>query len=147
MPCTKTRLSLLAAAAIAFAAPIPASPAQAVDTPPGSDATVLVKNHNSLDVQIFAVTECGKRFELGTVNRNSERSLALPERLLDEATPFRLKIYSLARALQAEYRPKQLAAVKTQPLSPAVGEEIQLNIRSPLVASFIDRGQGQVSPK
>jgi hypothetical protein len=134
---TTNRRSLLVAAAIAALAMIPAG---ASATPDNPDATVLVRNYNSLDVQVFAVTEAGKRFELGTVNRGAERSFVLPDRLMEGGMPFRLKIYSLARATPASVIDNHVAGVKTQLLSPTDGEQILLNVKSPLITSFIDRG-------
>ncbi len=130
----------------ALAATLATAPASATsqpvtpDNPPDADATVVVRNYNSLDVQVFAVTEEGKRYELGTVHRASERTLEIPEGLVANSTPFRLKIYSIARAMPASVVDNHVAGVKTQVLEIADGDEIQLTVKSPLVASFIDRG-------
>ena len=108
-----------------------------------TDATntqIVIRNYNSLDVQIFAVTEGGKRYELGTVKRGAERSFDGPERLVESGVEFRLKIYSLARAVPPSVIDNHVAGVKTQPLSMTVGEELRIMVRSPLVSSFVERG-------
>jgi hypothetical protein len=74
------------------------------------------------------------------VNCGSERSFSIPKNLVDSGVEFRLKIYSLARAVPASFVNNYVAAVKTQPLSVTEGEEVRLMVKDPLVASFIERG-------
>jgi hypothetical protein len=136
----KTRYSLLVAAAAAVLLTVPASASVTFDNPRDVETTVVVRNYNSLDVQVFAVTESGKRFELGTVNQGAERTFALPGRLTNSDQPFQLKVYSLARAVPPSLIDNHVAGVKSRLLSPKDGDQIVLNIRTPLVESFIDRG-------
>jgi hypothetical protein len=77
---------------------------------------------------------------LGTVNRSSERTFDVPACLIDSGVEFRLKIYSLARAVPASVVDNHVAGVKTQPLTMTEGEEIRLVVKSPLATSFIERG-------
>lgn len=136
----KTRYSLLVAAAAAVFLAVPASASVANDNPRDVDATVVVRNHNLLDVQVFAVTESGKRFELGTVNQGAERTFALPSRLMDTNQPFRLRIYSVTKAVPPSLNYNQIAGVRTKLLSLTDGQKLTLNVRSPLVDSFTDSG-------
>jgi len=136
----KTRHSVLVAAAAAVLLAVPASASVTIDNPRDTDATIVIRNYNSLDVQVFAVTESGKRFELGIVNRGKEREFALPDRLKDTNQPFRLRIYSVARAVPPSLIDNHVAAVRTKLFSLADGEKLMLNVRSPLIDSFVDRG-------
>ena len=145
MQTAKARLPLLAAAIISMMAAMPANAAVPTDEetirkPDATETQVTIRNYNSLDVQIFAVTEAGKRYRLGTVNRSSERSFSVPDCLVDSGIEFRLKIYSLARAVPASVVDNHVAGVKTQPLTVTEGEEIRLMVKSPLLSSFIERG-------
>ncbi len=135
----KNRQTLLIAAAIAVLAAVPASASVTPLDPVVTDATVVVRNFNSRDVRVFAVTETGERFELGTVQRSSKRSFKVPDRLLNANEPFVLKIYSLERPMPPSIIDNVVAGVKTQLLSPTNGEEITLTLRIPLTESFIDR--------
>ena len=144
MSSRRAGLSMLAAAAMLLAAaPASAGPA---DTPAdtlgpqqgSSVATVTVNNFNILDVEIYAVTEEGLRFPLGTVNRSSKRNLALPDKILDGTTEFRLKIYSI----QPEYRPsayvRYAGAVKTAVLYGTAETSISLVVGDPLTDSYVN---------
>lgn len=143
---TKAHRTLLAAAVIAVFAAMPAGATATpnrgvVSVEPGRPiAAIVVRNYNSLDVQVFAVTAAGKRFELGRVNRDSERTFELPNRIVENNSEFRLKVYSLARGVPTSVIDNQLEAVKTQLLSPSASDEIVLTVKSPLLASFIDYG-------
>lgn len=144
MHTNKARLSMLAAALILLAAvpataAVPGSARDAADQPQGgSTATVVVSNFNTLDVEIYAVTEEGRKFPLGVVNRVSSRSLALPNRLADGTTQFRLKIYSVQPSqVHSAYR-KYLKGVKTAALAVEQGSTISLMVGDPLTDSFIN---------
>jgi len=141
---TKARLSMLAAAllllvAVPASAAIPGVAPDAADQPQGSPtATVTVSNFNTLDVEIYAVTEEGRKFPLGVVNRVSNRTLALPDQLADGATQFRLKIYSVQPShVHSAYR-KYLKGVKTAALAVSQGSTIALMVGDPLTDSFIN---------
>lgn len=136
----KARHSLLVVAAAAVLMTLPASASVTFDDPPKTEVTVVVRNFNTLDIEIVAVTESGKRFEVGTVTRGAKRTLALPNRLMASDQPFRLKIYSVASAVPPSIIDNRVAGVRTKLLSPADGEEILLNVRSPLIDSHLDRG-------
>jgi hypothetical protein len=135
----KFHQALLVAAAIAVLAAVPASASVTPPNPAVSEATVVVRNFNSRDVRVVAVTETGKRFELGTVQRSSKRAFKVPDRLLNENEPFVLKVYSLERPTPPSIIDHVVSGVRTQLLSPKNGEEITLNLRIPLTESFIDR--------
>jgi hypothetical protein len=145
MQTAKARLPVIAAAIISMIAATPANAAVPADKDPirkpdATETQVVIRNYNSLDVQIVAVTEAGKRYRLGTVNRSSERTFDVPDCLIDSGVEFRLKIYSLARAVPASVVDNHVAGVKTQPLTMTEGEEIRLVVKSPLATSFIERG-------
>ncbi len=145
MQTAKARLQVIAAAIISMIAATPANAAVPADKDPirkpdATETQVVIRNYNSLDVQIVAVTEAGKRYRLGTVNRNSERTFDVPDCLVDSGVEFRLKIYLLARAVPASVVDDHVAGVKTQPLTMTEGEEIRLVVKSPLATSFIERG-------
>ena len=144
MHLNKARLSTLAAAllflaAVPATATTPGSAPDQPDRPQGSPtATVVVNNFNTLDVEIYAVTEEGRKFALGVVNRVSSRSLALPDRLADGTTQFRLKIYSVQPShVHSAYR-KYLRGVKTAALAVGQGSTISLMVGDPLTDSFIN---------
>jgi hypothetical protein len=112
-----------------------------LDTPQAREATVVVRNtDNWLRVEVYAVTEAGRRFHLGVVNRASVRTFKLPDPLADGSTQFRLKVYSLRPPDPASALQVYLEGVKTRPLSMTEGETIMLTVASPLTRSFIDRG-------
>lgn len=145
MHTAKARLPVVAAAIISMIAATPANAAPTTDKDPirmpdATETQVVIRNYNSLDVQIVAVTEAGKRYRLGTVNRSSERSFEVPDCLIGTGVEFRLKIYSLARAVPPSVVENHVAGVKTQPLTMTEGEEIRLVVKSPLATSFIERG-------
>jgi hypothetical protein len=60
---------LLSAPAIAAT---PVDVGEGTDRPQGSNATVMVNNCNTLDVEIFAETEGGQRSRIGTVRRTTD---------------------------------------------------------------------------
>ncbi len=140
----KARLSMLAAALL-FLAAVPATAAVTGDAPDAPDrpqgsptATVAVNNFNTLDVEIYAVTEEGRKYPLGVVNRVSSRTLALPDPLADGSTQFRLKIYSVQPSqVHSAYR-KYLRGVKTGVLAVGEGSTISLMVGDPLTDSFIN---------
>jgi len=141
------RIPVLAAAAFAvFGATPAASQSQDVIAssalPRQVDKTVVVRNHNSLDVEIVAVTEAGRRFPLGAVNHGSGRTFVLPRALSESGNSFRLKIYSIAPKVGPSITTRYLGAVKTQLLSPSSTGSIVLQVQSPLASTFIDRGPG-----
>ena len=57
----------------------------------------MVRNHNSLDVDVVAVTEAGRRFLLGSVRHGAGRTFFLPPAVTDGNSRFRLKVYSIDR--------------------------------------------------
>ena len=142
---SKYRIPLVAAAALALVGATPTGhhpssfPDNPTDTPQSSETTIVVRNHNSLDVEVVAVTEAGKRFRLGSVNRGAARTFELPECVEESNQQFRLKVYSIDRPAAPSIVNHYLDAVKTQLLSSSVGGEIVLQVHSPLSDSFIDR--------
>jgi hypothetical protein len=138
-------IPVIAAAALAVVGATPTGHSDAVFadnpevTPQRITATVFVRNHNSLDVEVVAVTEAGRRFRLGSVYSGAGREFELPADVCDGSDPFRLKVYSIGRKVGPSVANHYLEAVKTQPLSPNSGE-IVLQVHSPLSASFIERG-------
>jgi len=132
------------ALAVVGATPTGSTPAVSDDNPEHvqqqDQTTVLVRNHNSLDVEVVAVTERGRRFRLGAVFSGAGRSFDLPRDLCQGNDPFRLKVYSIGRKVGPSVVNHYLEAIKTQPLSPNAGGEIVLQVQSPLSDSYIDRG-------
>lgn len=137
---TTTHQALLAVTAVAMLLTMPVAASEPSDAPPNPDATVLVRNNNYLDVQIFAVTEAGKRFELGTVTHGRERTFPLPNQLLENNEQFRLKICTLSRGMPTSIIDNHVAAVKTQPLALNPDAQISLTVASRLKNSYVDRG-------
>ena len=139
------RVPVIAAAALAVvgATPTARSDHAAGDgilaTPQRISTTVVVRNHNPLDIEVVAVTESGRRYELGSVHSGAGRAFDLPRDVCESSDPFRLKIYSIGRKVGPSVVNRYLEAVKTNPLSPDTGGEIVLQVLSPLSASFIDR--------
>ena len=109
-------------------------------TPQRVPTSVVVRNHNPLDVEVVAVTEAGRRFRLGSVQSGTRRTFDLPRGLCERGDLYRLKVYSIARKLGPSVANRYLDAVKTQPLSVDTDGDIVLQVHSPLSASFIDRG-------
>ena len=144
----KHRFSIpaVAAAALVVVGATPAINTNPIDpdhpqiTQQQSAATIVVRNHNSLDIEVVAVTEAGRRYPLGAVNAGAGRAFSLPEALLEGQEQYRLKVYSIGRKMGATVTNHYLEAVKTQLLSPRSGDEIVLQVHSPLSSSFIDRG-------
>ncbi len=97
MLANRFRFSLRAAASMTvlgvlpLGAAIPTFGTEVPDAPKDTEATVVVYNHNSLDVVIYAVSQDGKRFRLGIVQRTSDHALTLPMQLADGNTEFRLR--------------------------------------------------------
>jgi hypothetical protein len=120
-----------------LSAAIPTGLTETPGAPTDSEATVVVCNHNSLDVVVYAVSEAGRGFRLGIVQRTSDQTLTLPEQLADGSTEFRLRIYSLRPSLAASATRGYLQAVKTNPLSARAGDKIMLYVMRPLAESFI----------
>lgn len=102
--------------------------------------SLLVHNHNSLDVEVVAMSEPGRRFRLGVVNRGGGRTFALPEGLSEGGAPFRVKVYSIARKIGPSVFDHYLQAVMTQPLSAAGAGPIVLHVKCPLTDSFVESG-------
>ncbi len=109
-------------------------------TPQPVPTTVTINNHNSLNVEVVAVTESGRRFRLGSVRRGAERTFDLPDCVCEGTGLFRLKIYTVGRKLGPSWLEYPLEAVKTRPISPATGGDLVLQVQSPLSDSFIDHG-------
>ncbi len=139
----RIRFSLGAAALLAVLGPLPLGAAVPTDrtetpeAPKNNEATVLVCNHNTLDVVVYAVSEAGKRFRLGTVRGSSNHAMTLPRQLADGSTQFRLRIYSLRPSQAASAARGYLQAVKTNPLAASGGDKIMLYVMRPLTESFI----------
>lgn len=140
------RVPVMATAALAVVGATPAGQTLSIDSDNAlvhrqrAEVTVLVRNHNSLDVEVVAVTEAGRRFRLGTVHRGVRRTFVLPRDVTDRNSQFRLKVYSIGRRIGPSLVNHYLEAVKTQPLSAGAGGEIVLQVQSPLASSFVDRG-------
>ncbi len=143
---SKFRLPVVAAAALAVVGATPTGPAvpshpdNPADTPNSSEATVLVRNQNSSDVDVVAVTETGRRFLLGAVRQGAGRTFVLPRAVTDGSCRFRLKVFSIDRLMGPSSVNQYVDAAKTQPLSVQAGGEIVLQVQNPLANSFIDRG-------
>jgi len=143
MLASKARMPVVAAAFLALLAAMPASaavptdPGDALDTPQGtSHATVEILNDHWTDVEVYAVTEAGRRYRLGFVSSSSMQNFQLPRWLVDARTPFRIKVYSFehrAGSALAHY----LEGVKTRVLTPNAGEEITIWLTSNLSESAI----------
>lgn len=143
---SKFRISMVAAAALAVVGATPTGqsesnyPDNVAVTRRHTEATVLVRNHNSLDVEVVAVTEVGRRFQLGSVRRGSGRTFVLPRGVTDNSNQYRLKVYTIGQQGGPSLVNRYVDAVKTQLLSSSVGGELVLQVHSPLANSFIDRG-------
>ena len=143
MHASKARIPMVAAAFLALlvvmpaGAAVPTDPGDALDTPQGtSQAIVEIRNDNSRDVEVYAVTEAGRRYRLGFVSPSSTRTLQLPHQIVDARTPFRIKVYSFehrAGSALAHY----LEGVKTRVLTPNAGEEITLWLTRNLTESAL----------
>lgn len=99
-------------------------------------ATVTIDNRNTLEVVVYAVTAEGTRYRLGSVQSKSTADLALPAKLADGATPFRIKVSTYERG---PYSPIPIArdAVKTQPMVASAGETIVFLVQPHLTDSHI----------
>jgi hypothetical protein len=139
-------IPVIAAAALAVVAATPTGYSDSAltgcpkTTPQRVPTTVLIRNHNPLDVEVFAVTEAGRRYRLGSVQSGAGRTFDLPRGLCECGDLYRLKVYSIARNVGPSLANRYLDAVKTQPLSVDRDGEIVLQVQRPLSASFIDRG-------
>jgi len=103
----------------------------------GADqATVTINNRNTLEVVVYAVTDEGVRYRLGSVHSKSTADLTLPAKLADGATQFRIKVSTYERGL---YSPIPVArdAVKTQPMVVSAGETIVFLVQPHLTDSHI----------
>jgi len=140
------RIPVIASAALAVVGAAPAGhsvsdhPNNPADVPQQAEATVLVRNHNPLDVEVVAVTDAGRRFRLGEVNGDAGGTFVLPQTLTDGSGQFRLKVYSLETRVGSFLVNRYLEAVNTQPLSVSPGSAIVLQVVSPLRNSFVDGG-------
>ena len=140
---SKFRFPMVAAAALAVVGATPTGQSASLypDNPDATpQKTVLVSNHNSLDVEVVAVTEAGRRFRLGAVRRGAGRTFTLPRGVTDNSSRFRLKVYSIGQKVGPSLVNHYVDAVKTQLLSSSVEGELVLQVHSPLANSFIDRG-------
>ena len=144
MLASKARIPMVAAAFLALLAAMPAS--AAVPTDPGnaldtarqgtSHATIEIRNDNSRDVEVYAVTEAGQRNLLGFVRPSSARTFQLPHRLVDAGTPFRIKVYSFEHIARSAL-PVYLEGVKTRVLTANAGEKVTIRLGNPLLQSAI----------
>lgn len=138
-------IPLAMAAALLFTPVADRSPA--VGAPGISDASsethafVEVRNYNSADIEVYAVSEEGRRFHIGTVNRLSQKVLALPS-CLSAGEQFRLKIYTYAPRPPASVVRRLVEGVKTNPLSASAGQKIELVVNNPLTDTFINHVTG-----
>ncbi len=143
---SKLGIPVVAAAALAVVGATPTGqsasnyPDVAAVTRRNIEATVLVRNHNSLDVEIVAVTEVGRRFRLGSVRRGGGRTFVLPRGVTENSNQYRLKVYAIGQQVGPSLVNHYVDAVKTQLLSSSVDGELVLQVHSPLASSFIDRG-------
>ena len=143
MQASKARIPMVAAAFLMLLVAVPAGaavqndPGDALDTAQGiSQATVEIRNENSRDVEVYAVTEAGRRYRLGFVSPSSTRTLQLPHQIVDARTPFRIKVYSFehtSRSALVDY----LEGVKTRVLTANAGQRITLRLVNPLSQSAI----------
>jgi len=101
-----------------------------------SQATLKVDNRNTLDVVVYAVTDNGERYRLGSVHRLSTADLPLPAELANGATQFRLKVYSYEGGPYINIA-KARAAVKTQPLVTSPGQTLQLLVEARITESHM----------
>ncbi len=102
----------------------------------GDQATLKVDNRNTLDVVVYAVTDNGNRYRVGSVHRLSTADLPLPAELADGATQFRIKVYSVEAGPYVRLA-KARAAVKTQPLVTAPGQTLQFLVEARITESHI----------
>ena len=140
---SKAQIPVVAAAFLALLAAMPAGaavptdPGDSLDTPQGtSHATVEILNDHWTDVEVYAVTEAGRRYRLGFVSPSSTRTLQLPHQVVAARTPFRIKVYSFehrAGSALAHY----IEGIKTRVLTPNAGEEITLWLTRNLSESAI----------
>ncbi len=139
-------VTLVAAVALTVLGAAPAEeaptddPAKVSDVQQQTEQTLLVRNHNSLDVEVVAMSEMGRRFRLGVVNHGGGRTFVLPKGVADAGAPFRVKVYSIARKIGASVFDHYLQAVMTQPLSAAGAGPIVLHVKCPLTDSFVESG-------
>jgi hypothetical protein len=132
MTAQKIRNTVIAAFAfVAIAATSLAAQAQ------DDEATVKIDNRNALEVVVYAVTDDGDRYRLGSVHRLSTAELAVPTKLADGDTQFRLKVYSYEATRAYNHVSRARAAVKTQPLTAAAGDTIRLLVEARLTESYI----------
>lgn len=140
----KTTTALAAALLLAAASTTSANAAvtndedRSLDAPQGAEARVLVQNDNIRDVEVYAISEDGKRVRLGMVARLTGKTFNLPAWMADGSTQFRLKIYAYESQAAASATRRILTAVKTNPLSASDGEAITLMVGSPLTNSYIN---------
>ncbi|MEJ2238825.1 MAG: hypothetical protein P8X82_11055 [Gemmatimonadales bacterium] len=102
----------------------------------GNQATLKVDNRNILDVVVYAVTDSGDRYRLGSVHRLSTADLPIPAELADGATTFRLKVYSYEKVSYMNVATAH-AAVKTQPIVTAPGATLQFLVEARITESHI----------
>ncbi len=140
---SRARIPVIGAAFVALLAVMPASAAvqtdrgDALDTARDtSQASVEIRNDNWRDVDVYAVTEAGQRYRLGFVNANSTRTLQLPDELVEEQTPFRIKVYSFEQIASSALQ-HYCEAVKTRVLTAKAGETITLWLAETLASSAI----------
>jgi len=100
-------------------------------------AQVEVDNRNAQEVVVYAVTEGGDRYRLGTVNRLSTNEFAIPAELADGSTQFRLKVYSYDVPKSYTRLLRIREAVKTHLLAASPGETIRLLVEARLAESYI----------
>ena len=143
MLASKAQIPVVAVAFLVLLVALPASaavqtdPGDALDTPQStSHATVQILNNHWTDVEVYAVTEAGRRYRLGFVSPSSTRTLQLPHQIVDARTPFRIKVYSFEHrggSALAHY----LEGIKTRVIVPNAGEEITLWLTRNLSESAI----------
>ena len=98
-----------------------------------SEATTLyVKNRNSQDVVVYAITETGKRHAIGTVNGLRDRKFTIPASLVNGGVDFRLAVYGLGIEGPYNYLRKIHRGVKTNPIQVTPGGTIELLVGQPL---------------
>jgi len=140
---SRARIPVIGAAFLALLAVMPASAAvptdrgDALDTARDtSQASVEIRNDNWRDVDVYAVTEAGQRYRLGFVGANSTRTLQLPDELVEEQTPFRIKVYSFEQIASSALQ-HYCEGVKTRLLTAKAGETITLWLAETLASSAI----------
>lgn len=143
MPSRMTRYPVAAAAILALLGTMPpaaearADDRDAIKAAKNADARILVRNSNSLDIEVHVIAQSGRRFRLGKVRRMSNRAFLLPEWFADGRAEIVVKVYAFAPPAAGSAMRRYLQGVETKPFPANVGENLRLEVTDPLTESFI----------